>query len=48
MDRRSFLAAAAATLSAQVPKVRVGAHCWVYAARQPGADPTPVLDPIFQ
>ena len=28
-------------------KVAVGGHVWVYAANQPGYDPTPVLDEIF-
>jgi sugar phosphate isomerase/epimerase len=28
-------------------KVVVGAHLWVYAANQPGYDPTPVLDQVF-
>ena len=28
--------------------VTVGAHPWVYAAKQPGYDPTPVLDQIFR
>jgi sugar phosphate isomerase/epimerase len=27
--------------------VRVGAHLWVYAAKQPGYDPTPVLEQVF-
>ncbi len=28
-------------------KVTVGAHLWVYAANQPGYDPTPALDRVF-
>jgi sugar phosphate isomerase/epimerase len=28
-------------------KVVVGGHVWVYAASQPGYDPTPVLDQVF-
>jgi len=28
-------------------KVAVGAHLWVYAANQPGYDPTPVLEQVF-
>lgn len=30
------------------PKVPVGAHVWVYAARQPERDPTLVLDQVFR
>ena len=40
-------AAAPASLLSAPRKVPVGAHVWVYAARQPGYDPTPVLDQIF-
>ncbi len=29
------------------PKVTVGAHPWVYAAKQPGYDITPILPDIF-
>jgi sugar phosphate isomerase/epimerase len=32
---------------AKPKKVIVGAHLWVYAANQPGYDPTPVLDQVF-
>jgi len=28
-------------------KIVVGGHLWVYAANQPGYDPTPVLDQVF-
>ncbi len=47
MNRRSFLLSTALS-AATTPKVRVGAHLWVYAAKQPGYDPTPVLDQIFE
>jgi sugar phosphate isomerase/epimerase len=47
MRRRTFLFAAAAALAAPAKPVRVGAHLWVYAAKQPGYDPTFVLDQIF-
>ncbi len=33
--------------SAAPAKVVVGGHLWVYAASQPGYDPTPVLDQVF-
>jgi sugar phosphate isomerase/epimerase len=46
-DRRELLLAAAALPAAAAPKVRVGAHLWVYAAKQPGYDPTPVLGQVF-
>jgi sugar phosphate isomerase/epimerase len=45
MRRRTFLLSTLA--AAKPPNVRLGAHLWVYAARQPGYDPTPVLDLIF-
>jgi sugar phosphate isomerase/epimerase len=46
------LAAAPWSASAGAPapekkKVTVGAHLWVYAAKQPGYDPTPVLEQVF-
>jgi sugar phosphate isomerase/epimerase len=46
------LAAARSSASAGAPapekkKVTVGAHLWVYAASQPGYDPTPVLEQVF-
>lgn len=46
--RRAWLTglAASANLPA-APKVKIGAHLWVFAARQPGFDPTPVLDEVF-
>src|ERR1017187_5556853 len=39
-----------APLAAAEPrnKVTVNAHVWVFAARQPGYDPTPVADRIFR
>jgi sugar phosphate isomerase/epimerase len=40
--RRAFLYALAPR-----KKVNVGAHLWVYAAKQPGNDPTPVIDRVF-
>jgi sugar phosphate isomerase/epimerase len=42
MRRRAFLFALAPR-----KKVHVGAHLWVYAAKQPDNDPTPVLDQVF-
>jgi len=36
-----------ASASAKPSKVIVGGHVWVYAASQPGYDPTPVLDQVF-
>lgn len=48
LDRRAFvLCTAAATVRAAQPRVRVGAHLWVFAAKQPGYDATPVLDDVF-
>lgn len=48
MLRRTFLACTAAIAAAAPSRnVRVGAHLWVYAAKQPGYDPTPVLDQVF-
>ena len=47
-SRRRFLSAlGAAAVSAAARKVTVGAHPWVYAARLPRNDITPVLDEIF-
>lgn len=52
-NRRDFLSAAAASLLASVPafpnapRIKVGAHPWVYAAPLPGFDITPVLERIF-
>jgi sugar phosphate isomerase/epimerase len=36
-----------ARVPAQPKKILVGAHLWVYAATQPGYDPTPVLENVF-
>lgn len=56
VSRRSFLRLAGASLPAAASllaadsaakKVPVGAHPWVYAAKQPGYDLTPILDLIF-
>ena len=48
INRRGFLLSASPLLAAAAPaNVRVGAHLWVYAAKQPGYDPTPVLDQVF-
>jgi sugar phosphate isomerase/epimerase len=47
MRRREFLAGIPAATLRAAAKVPVGAHCWVYAARQPGYDPSPVLEQIF-
>jgi sugar phosphate isomerase/epimerase len=47
-NRREFLAAlGGGAVSAPNKKVLVGAHPWVYAARLPRNDITPVLDQIF-
>src|SRR5271157_1474085 len=51
MNRRDFLCcfpSLAALGAAQTPKVTVGAHPWVFAAKQPQADPTPVVEQIFR
>jgi sugar phosphate isomerase/epimerase len=50
LNRRELLAAAgaAAVAEAAKPAIRIGAHLWVFAAKQPGYDPTPVLDQVFQ
>ena len=45
MTRREWLASAAAAVKPR--QVSVGAHLWVYAAKQPDYDPTPVLDQVF-
>ena len=47
MLRRSFLLSAAAAFAQPADRVPVGAHLWVYAAKQPGYDPTPVLGEVF-
>ncbi|MBI4873494.1 MAG: sugar phosphate isomerase/epimerase [Acidobacteria bacterium] len=46
ITRREWLASAAAAV--KPGKVAVGAHPWVFAAKQPNADPTPVLEQIFR
>lgn len=46
LDRRHFLSSLA--LAAAPHRVTVNAHPWVYAAKQPGYDPTPILDRIFR
>lgn len=49
MNRRDFLGVAAAlTASAAPGSVTVGAHVWVFAAKQPQYDPTPVAEQIFR
>jgi sugar phosphate isomerase/epimerase len=51
MNRRDFLCcfpSLAAVGAAQTPRVTVGAHPWVFAAKQPQADPTPVVEQIFR
>jgi len=57
--RRRFLQSAGAAVAAaatapvgiarasEAKKVVVGAHPWVYAAKQPGYDITPILDSVF-
>ena len=45
LDRRAFILSTAAALVKS--QVNVGAHLWVFAAKQPGYDPTPVLDRVF-
>lgn len=48
--RRRFLQAvlAAAAPAPSATRVPVGAHVWVFAARQPGYDPSPVAEQIFR
>ncbi len=50
VSRRDLLAGFAGSLplSGKSPKIPVGAHLWVYAANQPGYDPTPVLEQVFR
>jgi len=48
LTRREALGAAAGLCAAASRKVPVGAHIWVYSARQPGADATPVLEQAFR
>ncbi len=48
MNRREFLGlVAAASASAASGKVTVGAHPWVFAAKQPKYDPYPIAEQIF-
>lgn len=47
MTRREWMASAAAAAAAP-RRVVVGAHPWVWAAKQPGSDPTPVVEEIFR
>lgn len=48
MNRRHFLVSSLpAVLAPPSPPVRVGAHLWLFAAKQPNYDPTPVLDEVF-
>jgi sugar phosphate isomerase/epimerase len=46
--RRFACAAAAAPFAFGARRVRVGAHLWVYAAKQPNYDATPILDQVFR
>ncbi|MGO9242161.1 MAG: sugar phosphate isomerase/epimerase family protein [Bryobacteraceae bacterium] len=51
MNRRHFLCffPSLAAVGADAPrKITVGAHPWVYAAKQPNYDPTPVAEQIFR
>lgn len=49
MNRREFLAAAsAAGVFAAQARITVGAHPWVFAAKQPQYDPTPIAEQIFR
>jgi hypothetical protein len=52
MNRRDLLKflglAATGASAAQTKQVAVGAHVWVFAARQPKFDPTPVAEEIFR
>ncbi len=48
MRRREFAASLAAGALAAPPGVLVGAHCWMFAAKEPGFDPYPVLEDIFR
>jgi len=47
LDRRAFILSTVAAAALAESKVNVGAHLWVFAAKQPGYDPTPVLDQVF-
>jgi len=49
MNRRQFLLSSLpAVIQAQQPRVRVGAHLWLFAAKQPSYDATPVLEEVFR
>ncbi len=48
MHRRHFLGLMAVTALRAASTTPVGAHCWVFAARQPGYDPYPVLEDVFR
>jgi len=49
MDRRRLLLTLGfGGAAAKTRRVRVGAHVWVFAAKQPNADPTPVAEQIFK
>ena len=47
MTRRQWLASAAVA-AVKPRKVQVGAHPWVFAAKQPNSDPSPVIEQIFR
>lgn len=47
LGRRAFILSGVAVAAMAKSRVSVGAHLWVYAAKQPGYDPTPVLDQVF-
>lgn len=47
LNRRVFLLSSVAAAALAKSRANVGAHLWVYAAKQPGYDPTPVLDRVF-
>jgi sugar phosphate isomerase/epimerase len=46
-NRRQFLGAAALAAAPKHKQVSVGAHLWVYSAKQPRYDAWPVLDQVF-
>lgn len=46
-NRRAFILGGLAAAAYAKTRVNVGAHLWVFAARQPGYDATPVLDQVF-
>ena len=45
---KALCGGAVAAVAAGAKKVPVGAHVWVFAAKQPKYDPTPVADQIFR